>query len=348
LLRTPIVSSGVGRVVAVLEPGPPTVVGLLTTWTSAPVLDAMMVLLTVGYLWTASRAGVAGFRWPLRRTLSWFGAVLGLVLAVNSSMAVYAHVLFGVHMIQHLTLIMIVPVLLVWAQPLRLLATAGPPGVRSGVEAVLRGRAGRAVSAPPVALALYAAVLVVTHLTGFQALMLTSPWLHDAEVALYLLSGYLFFLPLAGSERTPWQVPYLLRLAILAVAMGVDTLVGIVLMLTPAAVAPGFDIGHPGWGPGVLPDQELAGAIMWVGGDGLMMLLMIVIGVRWGLAAPGEQTMGRWLEGARARTLLGTDTSDGAGVDDDDQALATYNARLAALHGIAPVSTPDDVRPAAE
>ncbi len=117
--------------------------------------------------------------------------------------------------------------------------------------------------------------------------------------------------------------------------MGVDTLVGIVLMLTPHAVAPGFDAGHPGWGLDALGDQEVAGAIMWVGGDGLMMLLMIVIGVRWGMAGAADQTMGRWLEGARARNLLGTESGDGfTCVDDDD--LAAYNARLATLHGLVP------------
>lgn len=306
----------------------------VTTWTVSPVADALILLATAGYFRLATRGGQ---RWPRRRSAAWAGAVLVLVVALDSSVATYAHVLFWVHMVQHLMLIMVVPVLLVWAQPVRLAVERGGPRLRGRVEAVLGARATRLATAPPVTLAFYTTVLVLTHLTGFQSLMVANPWVHDLEVMLYLLSGYLFFVSLAGSERTPWNVPYLLRLVVLAVSMGVDTLVGIVLMLTPYAVAPGFDAGHPGWGPGALGDQEVAGAIMWVGGDGLMMLLMIVIGVRWGMAGAADQTMGRWLEGARARTLLDSGAADGfTRVDDDDDALAAYNARLASLHGLTP------------
>lgn len=312
----------------------PDLSAVLTTWTVSPVADVLILLATAGYLRLATRGGQ---RWPRRRIAAWAGAVLVLVLALDSSVATYAHVLFWVHMVQHLMLIMVVPVLLVWAQPVRLVAERGGPRLSGSVEAVLGARVTRAVTAPPVTLGLYTAVLVLTHLTGFQELVVANPWMHDLEVVLYLLSGYLFFVSLAGTERTPWNVPYLLRLAVLAVSMGVDTLVGIVLMLTPYAVAPGFDAGHPGWGPGALGDQEVAGAIMWVAGDGLMMLLMIVIGVRWGMAGAADQTMGRWLEGARARTLLDSGSADGfTRVDDDDDALAAYNARLASLHGLTP------------
>lgn len=64
---------------------------------------------------------------------------------------------------------------------------------------------------------LYAAVLVLTHLTGFQQAMATHMWIHDAELLLYLVSGYLLLLPLAGEELSvepPW--PYGLRLLVLA------------------------------------------------------------------------------------------------------------------------------------
>jgi len=43
-----------------------------------------------------------------------------LLVSVHSSIEVYGHVLLWVHMIQHLLLIMVVPVLLIWGQPVRL------------------------------------------------------------------------------------------------------------------------------------------------------------------------------------------------------------------------------------
>lgn len=74
---------------------------------------------------------------------------------------------------------------------------------------------------------------------------------------------------------------------------------------------------------------------MWWGGDGLMMILMLVVAANWVRAAPqGGAGLGRWLDRARRQTVLGSETGDN--IDDDDAALAAYNARLAALHGIAP------------
>ena len=56
---------------------------------------------------------------------------------------------------------------------------------------------------------------------------------------------------------------------------------------------------------------------------------------RWVRAESGRGSdLGPWLDRVRQQTLLGTDTA--ADVDEDDAALAAYNARLAALHGIAP------------
>ena len=63
--------------------------------------------------------------------IAWLAAMLTVVLALSSSLAVYAHNLFWAHMIVHLLMIMVVPVLLVWAQPIRLAHTAGEPASAS-------------------------------------------------------------------------------------------------------------------------------------------------------------------------------------------------------------------------
>lgn len=309
---------------SIAEPSP---LGLLTAWTPTPVGDLVILLGVLAYAFGVHRVRAAGGTWPVARSVAAGGAVLGLVVALNSAMAVYGHALFWVHMIQHLTLIMVVPVLLVWARPIRLSSDAGGSRV---VEATLGNPAVRFLTHPLVTLAIYTAVLVLTHLTAFQATMPTTPWMHEFELVAYLVAGYLFFLPLAGDEQAPWEVPHALRLAVLAVGMGADTLVGIALMLTGSPIAD-FTVMRGGWGLDALSDQHTAGGIMWALGDGLMMLLMIVVGVRWGTASPDRQTMGRWLEGARARELLDDEDAD---VDGDEDALARYNARLAALHGI--------------
>ncbi|GAA1297739.1 cytochrome c oxidase assembly protein [Pseudonocardia xinjiangensis] len=310
--------------------------GALAFWRFSPAVDLVLVLVTVAYLLLARRPGADGSRWPPLRTTAWLGAVVVLVVALDGPVAVFADVLFWVHMVQHLLLIMVVPVLLVWAQPWRLVHDAGGARARSVVDRVVGSRAARWGTAPLCSLGLYAAVVILTHLTGFQQVSVTDPAVRAAELALYLVSGYLLFLPLAGAELVPWSPPHLARFALLALSMGVDTLTGVVLMLTPRPLAPAYAAAHPGWGPTALADQEAAGAIMWFGGDVLMLVLMVAVAVRWGTSQGQEQGLGRWIEGVRHRTLLGADAvpADGASgdVDADERALQAYNAALAALH----------------
>jgi len=306
----------------------------VTTWTSAPIVDVPAVVAVAGYLIAVRRrARTTGPGWPPRATASWLAGVVVLLLAAHSGIEVYGHALLWVHMIQHLLLIMVVPVLLIWGQPIRL-GWCRAPG----------GRLARWLTFPVLTLGLYTGVLVVTHLTGFPELMATQPWAHHLEQVLYLLSGYLLFLPLVGSEASPWPIPHIVRFALLGLAMGADTLVGVALMLTGRPLAPSTALMRPGWGPSLLGDQSLSGAIMWVGGDVLMMLLMLAVVAQWS-AAGSQARLGDWLESARRqslarigsapdadRTTVGTSTD----VDEDEAARQAYNRMLAALHHRSP------------
>jgi putative membrane protein len=316
-----------------MDTAAPTARALWTTWTWSPVADVLIALAMIGYLTLALRHRRSAHPWPAARSVSWLAAGLGVVLAVNSPLAVYGHQLFWVHMLVHLLLIMIVPALAVWAQPIRLLHDAGGPRLRSAVDAVRNSRAFRAVVSPWMTVPLYVAVIVLTHLTGFQQAMSQHMWIHDTELVLYLLSGYLLLLPLVGNElTTQTPPPYLLRFAILALCMGPDTLVGVILMMAGTALAPAYAASRD-WGPPALVDQSAAGAIMWFGGDGLMMILMVVVGGRWISSGGGARSLGPWLDQIRSQAVLGSDAGSAIDSDDDDAALRAYNARLAALHG---------------
>ncbi|MGH3429253.1 MAG: cytochrome c oxidase assembly protein, partial [Mycobacteriales bacterium] len=87
----------------------------MTTWTSAPVVDVLAVLAVAGYLMAVRRRSQpTGTGWPLRATASWLAGVVVALVSVHSGIEVYGHALLWVHMIQHLLLIMVVPVLLIW------------------------------------------------------------------------------------------------------------------------------------------------------------------------------------------------------------------------------------------
>lgn len=315
-----------------MDSPPPTGQAWLTTWTSSPIADLLIALALAGYLFLQVGLRRQRQQWPLLRTVSALAATVILVLVVNSALAVYSHNLFWVHMIVHLLLITVVPALLVWAQPIRLVREAGGQATRDRIDTLREGRLFRGLISPRITVPLYAAVLILTHITGFQQAMSQHMWIHDGEMILYLVTGYLLLLPLVGNEvTTDPPMPHLLRFVVLAICMFPDTMVGIVLMLTSTPIAPAYAASRD-WGPSALVDQTTAGAIMWFGGDGLMMVLMVVAGGRWISGGDAGASLGPWLDRIRRQATLGPDDDGSTDLDDDEAALAAYNARLAALH----------------
>ncbi|WP_461167965.1 cytochrome c oxidase assembly protein [Tsukamurella serpentis] len=294
-------------------------------------MTTIMVATTILYFYGIYRVRRSGASWPPIRTIWWLTAMALIVFSVNTVMGDLSKHLFWAHMVVHLILITLVPLFLVLAQPIRLLACAtGETGDRR-VRTFLSNRVIRLCTSPVVGLPLYAAMLIGTHLTGFQDLAIANPWLKNLEYTGYLVAGWIFMLPLVGNELCgPTKLSHPLRFASFLLAMGPDTLVGVTLMMTTTELAPGYAASRAGWGPTGLEDQSAAGAIMWFGGDGLMMFLLLVVAFQWITAeATGKRGggMGTWLDSARREALIGEDGSE-VDVDDDEAALAAYNARL--------------------
>jgi cytochrome c oxidase assembly factor CtaG len=250
--------------------------------------------------------------------------------------------LFWMHMVLHLSLIMVVPVLLVLGHPLTVLVEAFPPHRQRRVRAALRSWPVSVLTHQTTGLVLYAVVIVGTHLTGFMDQMAQHAWLMTGEQVLYVVAGYLFLLPLLGEEPIRANPSYLLRLMILVAAMIPDTVVGIVLLQTDHVPFPVMMSMHPAWAPSALDDTQVAGALMWAAGDGLMMAIGIGLWVSV-LSSPSrrERVVGTWLEGVRRATLVEHVEQSGAEplsredadlIDaDSDEALDAYNRMLARL-----------------
>ena len=300
-------------------PGPAWV-DVFTTWEPSWGVDAVLVVLAALYLTGAVRHG----HWPVRRTASFLAALAAAVVTWNSGIAVYGHGAFAVHMVMHLMLIMVIPAFWVAGHPLELLRHHLRGGAARAFDAAVGGRVARAVTFPATVLVVYALVIVLTHLTGFMEAMAGSMTLHHGEQALYLVAGLLFFHTAIGVDVLPHRPAYFARFVLMLLAMGIDTLSGIVLMLAPATMFPAYD----------LEGVHLGGAIMWVGGDGLMMLIMVLLGRLWVSDPSGRVDFGPWLESARRSAVTGeTGDADGTAgdLDDDDEALAAYNRMLARL-----------------
>ena len=231
------------------------------------------------------------------------GGLAVVVLATESGIGAYDDVLVWDHMIQHLMLIMVAPAMLVVGQPVTLLLHASRNPLHTWAKRAVRSRVVTWLTWPPVGVIAYAVTIIGTHLTRLMSLVMTNPALHAAEHALYLVVGYLFFLPLLGREPIRWRISYPVRLLVLFLTMPVDTFTGLALgySTTPmAGMGP-----RPAWAPSALSDLHSAGAVMWVGGDGIMFALMMVVFLAW--SRDGQISVGGhgWLESARRASFAG-------------------------------------------
>ena len=235
---------------------------------------ALLLGATCIYLWGIMK--VPSFsHW---RTASFFSAIVITFLATQSVLGVYDMTYFSVHMIQHLLLIMVAAPLFALSGPLDLLYEAGSPRIRK----MLDGRVVTSLCHPLVAFGAYFVFIPLSHLTGVFNLMLNHEWFHHLEQVGFLVVGYLFFRIAFGIERGK-QIHPGLRLVFVMAAVPVDTVTGLALMMNTHVPYPGLLTMAPmgastQW---VLGNFHLGGAIMWIGGDALMLLACIPITVHW-------------------------------------------------------------------
>lgn len=310
---------------------------LLTEWQVNPL--ALVVLGSVAALYLAGAASVprrGRGRWPWQRT-GYFLAGLGVcALATNSSIAVYDMALFSAHMVGHLMLVMLGPILLCAGQPFNLLVAATADPWHARVVRALRGPVATVVFFPPVVLATYAAVIVCSHLTGVMNTIMLNPWAGQLEHLVYVVVGVQFFTLITGGDPPiRWQLTTPARWVLLAISMAVDTFTGVILLMyvRPMAMThvPGLDVN-------AYTDTQTGGAIMWVGGDGLMAAVMIILVVGW-LRSPELRARDRtgFIERARRATFTGhtgvptPEVAGGIEFDEDDERLASYNRWLASI-----------------
>jgi cytochrome c oxidase assembly factor CtaG len=277
---------------------------VLERWEFAPVVTAIVVVFAALYLWGAWRVGRRhpARPWPWWRSGLFLGGLAVVVLATESGIGAYDDVLFWDHMIQHLMLIMIAPPLLVLAQPVTLLLHASRNPLHTWAKRVVRSRVVTFLTWPPFVLVLYAATIAGTHLTGLMSVVMTNPALHNAEHALYLVVGYLFFLPILGTEPIRWRLSYPIRFVMLVVAMPVDTFTGLILGTENTPIK-GLTGVRPAGSAGPVADLHAGGAVMWIGGDAIMLGFMMLVFLMWAHADRVGTVNRGWLEAVRTSSF---------------------------------------------
>jgi putative copper resistance protein D len=200
---------------------------------------------------------------------------------------VYEGSLFWVHMVQHLLLTLVAAPLLAFSAPAALLLRAGSPPSRDTLLRLVHARPVRALTHPVVSWAAFGLVMWLTHYSALYDAALHDDLLHALEHALYLGTGLLFWAPVAGLDPTR-RVALPVRVAYLLAAIPVQSFLGLAIY---SADAPLYDHYAS------LGDQRNAGAVMWIGGD--------VVLLAWTGAAAAAWLRAEEREGERVDRRLG-------------------------------------------
>src|SRR3954452_3290099 len=233
------------------------------------------------------RLAARGRRWPLGRTVSFAGGLLALLIATESGVARYDNVLFTAHVVQHLLLRMVSPVLLVLGRPITLALPTAAPANRRALRLALHHRAVRGLAHPAVAAALFTGSLIAVYLTPvYEASLRWGPvhaWLHMH----LLVVGCLFAVALIGSDL-PVRSSYPLRLLVVLATVPAHAVLGLALLGQRVVAGRYYEQLARSWGPSLLADQHSGATLMWASGELFGLALAGVVFVQWWQASVRE------------------------------------------------------------
>lgn len=238
---------------------------------------ALMAGLLGGYRWAVARLGprLAGFdATGVGRRQRLFTAGL-VVLAVSVSWPIDTigdGYLFSVHMLQYVLMSFVAAPLLVAGTPGWLLTTLTEP-MRPAVRVVAR---------PIVALAVFNAVLVLSHWPALVSAYLRFDAVHFGMHALWVLAAYVFWLPIVNQAPDSFQkLSEPLQMAYLFASSIIPTLPASFLTWSDTVLFEEYASAPRLWGITPIQDTQAAGAMMKLGGGVVLWALIVVIFFRW-------------------------------------------------------------------
>ncbi len=304
-------------------PQPPSVVRILTLWRFDPLIGIAALLLGAGYIAAVIRLKRRGDHWPPGRLISWLIGCLTMVFVTGSGVRAYGSAMFSVHMSEHMSLNMFIPVFLVLGAPvtlaLRALPSAGagnPPGPREWLLRLIHSPVTTFFAHPATAFVLFVGSLYAVYFTPLFDTLVRYHWGHELMSIHFLLTGYLFFWGIIGIDPGPRRLPFVGRLGLLFAIMPFHAFFGIATMTMTSVIGGTFyrSVDLP-WLSSIIGDQHLGGSIAWASGELPVVVVVAALVVQW----------------ARQDRRTATRTDRAAESDYADDDLDAYNAMLKEL-----------------
>jgi putative membrane protein len=229
-----------------------------------PVAAVPAIAVFAAYELAAWRLRRRGDRWPPVRDVC-FGAG-----AATAAAAVLPPGTFTGHMLQHVLLGMLAPVLLVLARPVTLLLRAVPPAARRRLKPVLGSRAAAVLVFPPFAALLEAGSLWLLYRTGLFAASGREPLLHVFVHVHVFATGVLFTASVCRLDPVRHRSRPGVRAGALVGAAAAHAVLAKTLYIT----AP----------PGVVlavADRQAGAQLMYYGGDVVELAIAVILALQW-------------------------------------------------------------------
>lgn len=207
-------------------------------------------------------------RWPIHRTVCWILGVICATIAVAGPVAQRGHVDFTVHMVVHLLLGMLAPLLFALAAPMTLALRSIHVTIARKLSRMLRSRPFRILSDPAAASLLNIGGLWIIYTTPLYEAMLQSIVLHTFIHVHVFLAGYLFTISIIYIDPRTSRSSYVYRSIVLVISLAGHSILSKYIYAQPPA--------------GVLNTQaESGGMLMYYGGDAVDMILICIFCYQW-------------------------------------------------------------------
>ncbi|MGV9253470.1 cytochrome c oxidase assembly protein [Streptomyces sp. NPDC003697] len=300
---------------------PPFTLGQGLQWSADPFFLVGCLLGLALYGWGVVRLRRRGDAWPAGRTVAYVVGVLTIGLMMCTRLNDYGMVMFSVHMVQHMVISMLSPILVLLGAPVTLalralpVAGRGRKGPRELLLALLHSRYLRVVTHPAFTIPLFVASLYALYFTPLFDTLMGSRAGHVAMMVHFLAVGVVFFWPIMGVDPGPHRPGHLMRMLELFAGMPFHAFFGIALMMGSTPMVRTFL--HPPASLGIDPlsDQSAAGGIAWAFSEIPSVLVLLALLYQW---YRSEQRQARRKDRAADR--------------DGDKELEAYNAYLASLN----------------
>jgi cytochrome c oxidase assembly factor CtaG len=249
---------------------------LITGWRIHP--TSALVIVAAGWLYITGvrRLARRGRRWPAARSAAFAGALAAAVVATQSGVAYYEHERFSIHMIQHVLLGMVLPLLIVLSAPITLALQSARPAARQMLRSALHSVPGRVLAHPLVGWSLFGSALVVLYLTPLLDVAARHYLVHLWVHAHMVLATVLFLVPLVGIDTLPRRLPHAARLLALIAAIPFHTVVAMAMVSASTPIAPET---YP-----LLDDQRTAAAVFWGAGEVFTLIAAGIVVRQWWVA----------------------------------------------------------------